>query len=299
MSSADPWKSEVSDGDRFEFGANWAAFLTGLNDERIGAAEASLKEMLDVERLDGKSFLDIGSGSGLFSLAARRLGARVTSFDYDPESVACTAELRRRFFEEDPQWTVGRGSALDPAFLASLGKFDIVYSWGVLHHTGDLWSALGNALERVGPAGRLFISIYNDQGGASRRWKRVKRLYLNTPKRLQLAILLPAFARLWAPIFINDALRGRPLRSWRAYGERGMDPWRDVVDWVGGYPFEVARPEQIFDFCRQRGFELRKLKTCAGGHGCNEFVFARGAAAESGNARSDDVHAGGAPQDSA
>lgn len=266
---------EVESGGRFEFGANWAAFLKRLTSERIEAAEQSLGEMLEADRLDGKTFLDIGSGSGLFSLAARRLGARVSSFDYDPQSVACTAELKRRFFDDDPQWVVGQGSILDDGFVAALPKFDIVYSWGVLHHTGNLWQALGNATDKVSPGGLLFISIYNDQGRASRVWTQVKRLYVRTPRALKWAILLPAFARLWGPSLIRDTLKGRPLRTWRSYGERGMDAWRDVVDWVGGYPFEVARPEQVFDFCRARGFELRKLKTCAGGHGCNEFVFVR------------------------
>ena len=272
---AGDWNDEVDRGARFEFGANWAAFLTRLNDERIEAAEASLKDMLEVDRLDGKSFIDVGSGSGLFSLVARRLGATVTSFDYDPQSVACTAELKRRFFDDDPQWTVGQGSILDPDFLAKFGTFDVVYSWGVLHHTGDMWTAIENATRLVSPGGLLFVSIYNDQGGASRRWTRVKRLYNNTPNALKWSILMPSFARLWGPTFVRDTLRGNPLRTWNSYGERGMDRWRDVVDWVGGYPFEVARPEQIFDFCKERGFELRKMTTCGGGHGCNQFVFAK------------------------
>jgi 2-polyprenyl-6-hydroxyphenyl methylase/3-demethylubiquinone-9 3-methyltransferase len=54
-----------------------------------------------------------------------------------------------------------------------------------------------------------------------------------------------------------------------------MSPWRDVVDWVGGLPFEVARPDEVFAYCRDRGFILRTLKTQAGGHGCNEFVLER------------------------
>lgn len=267
------WDQEVESGSRFEFGANWAAFLRRLTPDRIDAAEQSLKAMLDVERLAGKTFLDIGSGSGLFSLAAHRLGARVTSFDFDPKSVACTAELKRRFAEDDPQWTVRRGSVLDRDLTIELGTFDLVYSWGVLHHTGRLWEALENTASLVAPKGLLFIAIYNDQGRASRIWTKVKQLYVKAPRPLKWAVLLPAFARLWAPSLVRDTAKGTPLLTWRSYGVRGMDPWRDVVDWVGGYPFEVARPEQIFEFCRRRGFELRKLKTCGGGHGCNEFLF--------------------------
>lgn len=120
---------EVASGERFEFGRNWSRFLESLNDERIAGAEESLKQMLNVESLSGRSFLDVGSGSGLFSLAARRLGARVHSFDYDPYSFASTAELRRRYFSEGGDWEVEQGSVLDKAYLESLGQFDIVYSW--------------------------------------------------------------------------------------------------------------------------------------------------------------------------
>src|SRR5947209_14888872 len=129
---------EVGSGARFKFGENWARFLELLDDGRIARAEESLKNMLEVEGLAGRRFLDIGSGSGLFSLAARRLGARVHSFDYDPRSVACTRELRRRFFTDDPSWTVDEASALDENYVRGLGAFDVVYSWGVLHHTGQM-----------------------------------------------------------------------------------------------------------------------------------------------------------------
>src|SRR6516225_9471245 len=149
---------------RFQFGKNWKRFLLALDDKQIAEAEKCIQRMLEIKDLWGKSFLDIGSGSGLSSLAARRLGARVHSFDNDPESVACAEYLLRRFFPNDPDWVIERGSVMDPVWLKSLAQFDIVYSWGVLHHTGGMWQALDNIDPLVAPGGRLFIAIYNDQG---------------------------------------------------------------------------------------------------------------------------------------
>lgn len=269
---------EVASGARFEFGRNWQRFIELLDESRIQAAEESLKRMLDINDLAGKSFLDAGSGSGLFSLAAYRLGATVTSFDYDPDSFACTQALRDRYSRDDDRWHVELGSVLDDTFVAQWGQFDIVYSWGVLHHTGDMYRALANVASLVAVGGLLFVSIYNDQGRPSKYWLRVKQAYNALPGALRWLVVLPSFVRLWAPTTIRDIFRGAPFSTWRSYQKRnprGMDPWRDVIDWVGGLPFEVAKPEDIFYFHRERHFELQRLKTCAGGLGCNEYVFTR------------------------
>jgi len=196
-------KLEILSGERFQFGENWKRFLGALTEQQIQAAEKSLKDMLGVKDLREKSFLDVGSGSGLLSLVARRLGARVHSFDYDPQSVACTIELRRLYFHNDNRWIVESGSALDEEYLKGLGTFDIVYSWGVLHHTGQMWQALRNVHSLVKPGGQLFIAIYNDQGWISTYWKCVKTAYNRNPAFRVAAILTHLPHEIIAPLIVR------------------------------------------------------------------------------------------------
>jgi len=253
---------------RFGFGENWSRFLSVLDHQRVSMAERSLKEMISVENLKDKTFLDVGCGSGLFSLVARRLGARVYSFDYDPISVACARELKRRYCPIDTEWTITVGSALDNEFLQSLDTFDVVYSWGVLHHTGSMWQAMVNLHQLVKSRGMLAIAIYNDQGWKSRYWRLIKRAYNKNP------ILSMVLICIHFPYLIGGRWGVRMLTHRRSHN-RGMSLWYDMIDWLGGYPFEVARPEEVHAFHQERGFALKRFKTCGGRHGCNEFLFER------------------------
>jgi SAM-dependent methyltransferase len=258
----------------FAFGENWARFLTTLSEARIERATLGVSTLVGSD-LRGKSFIDIGSGSGLSSLAARRLGARVYSFDYDPRSVACTQELRRRFPpDEEAAWIVTEGSVLDERFLATLGQFDIVYSWGVLHHTGNMWLAIENAARLVRPGGLFVIGIYNFRGGrrGTATWARLKRWYCAAPRWQQWS---------WESLYLGwDLVRmaavGRnPLRKIREYHTgRGMSWRHDAVDWLGGYPYEAATPGEILEFVRRKSSFVLTRQNIDLGLGVSEFVFA-------------------------
>jgi 2-polyprenyl-6-hydroxyphenyl methylase/3-demethylubiquinone-9 3-methyltransferase len=135
--------------------------------------------------------------------------------------------------------------------------------------------AFNNVWDMIKSGGHLFISIYNDQGIASKIWKKIKKTYVNYPFSRGAIIF---FCGLWLRkyrIAWGTLRYGNPIKFLKNYGKnnRGMSAWHDVVDWTGGYPFEVAKPEEVFYFFKAKGFELERLKTCGGGIGCNEFVF--------------------------
>lgn len=273
--SAAAWHGyELATGRRFAFGRNWARFIDGLTDAQVDLARTALARSLHLpagERkpLEGRTFLDVGCGSGLTSLAARQLGAKVISIDFDPEAVACAVELRRRYRAEDEVagdgWRITQGSALDEEHLAALGRFDIVCSWGVLHHTGAMWEAIDLCSRRVAPGGLLFIAIYNDQGLVSRAWRRIKRLYNRWPL-LRWPLLLA-----FAPYYVG--LRWLLHRLQRRRDKRGMNLWIDLRDWLGGWPFEVAQPGAINAFLSERGFTPLETVTVGRRQGCNEFLL--------------------------
>ncbi len=267
--SIEKYSTEVQAGERFEFGKNWSDFLSEISEDKVVAAVASLKEMLGVDSLAGKSFLDAGSGSGLYSLAAIRLGASVHSFDFDPYSVECTRQLKSLMCGECEHWIIESGSLLDMGYMETLGTFDVVYSWGVLHHTGDMATGFANIARRVVAGGKLFVAIYNDQGWVSGYWDWIKRRY-NRNRFLRPFLIGLHIPYLYAARWLIRRLTGRPTV------ERGMSIWYDMLDWLGGYPFEVAKPEVVFKFFNERGFSLSAITTCGGRMGCNEFVFSRG-----------------------
>lgn len=261
---------------KFSFGKNWRRFLSCVNDQRLATAQGSMAEFMGAENIKGKTFIDIGCGSGIFSRSAFKLGAlSVTSFDVDPFSVECCRYVWDK--EGRPaNWTVQEASILNDDFVNSLSKFQIVYSWGVLHHTGNMWKAISNAAKLVADGGYYYIAIYNKTNGlfGSKNWTTLKKIYNTVPaigKRLMEGAYVAAY-------FIGNLLSLKnPFRKIKEFkAKRGMNWFIDVVDWLGGYPYEAATTEEILVFIKKNfpDFELINLKS-TNTLGNNHFLFKR------------------------
>jgi SAM-dependent methyltransferase len=268
-------EAEDISGERigFSFGRNWLKFVDRLDERRIALAESSLRRSFGGQTLAGETFLDLGSGSGLFSLCALRLGAAaVVSVDVDSSSIACAEELRRRTADGDSaRWSVRRGSVLDDAFRSTLEPASRVYSWGVLHHTGDMWRAVEHALALVAPGGLFALALYTPP-----RRPQVHRALKRTYNRLP-APARPALAAAYAGgvlAYKAGVQRVDPVRHVREYGEnaRGMSFWRDVEDWLGGLPWEYATSDEVGAFVAARGFAVVDVQEQGSG-GNNEYLL--------------------------
>jgi 2-polyprenyl-6-hydroxyphenyl methylase/3-demethylubiquinone-9 3-methyltransferase len=255
--------------ERFAFGENWRNFSKRLTNEDYLNAKKSVREL--VGDLTGKTVLDIGCGSGLFSIAASALGAKkVVGFDYDPQCVSTAkdmlehirpwdSKIRADLIEFSANSILNDNLAVEPA--------DLVYSWGVLHHTGDMYKAFEASARLVAKKGTLAIAIYNKHF-TSPVWKMIKYTYVKSPAIIRkLLIWLVLIVKV--PAVMLTSCRN-PFSK-----ERGMSYYYDIVDWVGGYPYEYASVDEVTKFFEQRGFKLRKLIKTQGFTGCNEFVFER------------------------
>ncbi|WP_348734779.1 class I SAM-dependent methyltransferase [Rheinheimera texasensis] len=259
---------------RFAFGRNWQSFIDKkLSEERLQQAQQHLVQFCGQESLTGKSFLDIGSGSGLHSYAAFLAGAaKIVSFDYDHQSVLATQALWR-MAGSPANWTVQQGSVLDAAFMASLGHFDLVYSWGVLHHTGDMETAINLASQCVQPGGCFYFGLYDSDWSAESPefWFEVKQKYLDhSPlrKRLDEIWYLWRFELAKTPANLPVL-----FRKWVNYKEnRGMDMMHDVRDWLGGWPMQYSRFADVVQQLSGLGFQYNKSKM---GEIVTEYLFAK------------------------
>lgn len=255
----------------FNFGENWRAFSqNSLDVDKFNNAVTSLEHLIGLDNIKNRSFLDIGCGSGIFSIAASLLGAKkVIGLDISKESISASLANKEKFA---PQNDISylHVSIFDDEITA-LGVFDIVYSWGVLHHTGDMDKAIERASQCVADGGLFVIAIYNKHW-SSGIWKQIKWFYNIVPRWIQKMMVWIFY------IVIALAKMIVTRRNPFAKKKRGMSFYHDVVDWVGGYPYEYATKDVIVDKMREKGFTLIKFVKAAVPTGCNEFVFSKNGA---------------------
>jgi SAM-dependent methyltransferase len=261
---------------RFEFGRNWHGFVRrNFTQERVDVSRQRILKFIGRDDAQGMEFLDIGCGSGLHSLAMLQAGAkRVHSFDYDPNSVAA-AKLLWEKAGKPPNWTIERGDALDPVYMASLGKWQFVYSWGVLHHTGSMWQAVRNAQSTVADGGEFYIALYSADADflpSKEFWLEAKPRYVKggwlTRRRME-------WWYIWNYYLYRDLGKtGAFIRRVIEHRlQRGMDLFADLRDWLGGWPMEYAGDQETVDLLEKEcGFRLTNAST---GEACSEFLFVR------------------------
>lgn len=251
----------------FSFGQNWKSYVQTVSEDSIKLALSDIEEWLERDFIRGKTVLDAGCGSGIHSLCFYLLGAKeVVSFDADPRSVEAT-----RFLWESKgrpsNWKILQGSVLDKDFIKSLGTHEIVYSWGVLHHTGAMWEAIDAAGSLVGPEGLYWIAIYV-KGPNYPDHLALKQAYNRASDMgKKLIVGKEIFRIMWRRMKQHQ----NPF-TWNENKDRGMTIYHDLIDWLGGLPYEVASKEEVLEFCESRGFALAKIKRGYEG-GLNTFLF--------------------------
>jgi 2-polyprenyl-6-hydroxyphenyl methylase/3-demethylubiquinone-9 3-methyltransferase len=252
----------------FSFGRNWKDYLKTAGKEEVERAKADIDEWLGANYVSGRTVLDIGSGSGIHSLAFHLLGAKmVCSFDYDAHSVEATKLLWEK--EGKPEnWVVSHGSIVDENCITSLGKgFDIVYAWGVLHHTGAMWEAIDNSISLVKPGGTLWISLYA-KGPRHSRDLALKQRYNSASPLGKKWMIYNRVGR----VVLSRLGHFRNPFTWNEKKGRGMNVYHNIVDWLGGLPYEVASEDEVVRACRKKGLILERIKVKREG-GCSIYVF--------------------------
>lgn len=260
---------------RFSFGKNWENYAKKhFSEERVEISRKHLLEFLKVDNLQGKYFLDIGCGSGLHSLAALRAGAaKIVSLDIDTDSVN-TTKMLKSFSDNPSHWTVIQGSILDDQFLNTLEPADIVYSWGVLHHTGAMWTAMDNVARLMKDDALFYVALYDHDiqiNPPAEFWLDVKQRYNRggwfTKRRMELWYIWKfVLYKKWGNL--PDLLR----RITGYKQSRGMEFYTDLVDWLGGWPMEFAKRRDVKQWAEKTGLEMVTMET---GEANSEYLFRR------------------------
>jgi 2-polyprenyl-3-methyl-5-hydroxy-6-metoxy-1,4-benzoquinol methylase len=232
----------------FSFGFNWIDYAKNRLNEAIISQHLSDLAQIYNEIDNRGALLDLGSGSGLSSLCFLRLGFNsVTSVDLDPYSIEAGEATMERFGEPyRGRWNTHQANILDPLFVAAnSNKYDVVYSWGVLHHTGDMWQAIRNAASLVANKGIFHITLYRS-GGMYTQHLRMKFAFLMSDREGKKRILFD---------YLNLIEKTVNHSVFLPKDHRGMNHFNDALDWLGGVPYEVADPDVLQSYLFSLGFQ--------------------------------------------
>ena len=255
----------------FKFGENWKNFSNLIDNNRLKEAVTSLKKLTNKKSLNNLSFLDIGCGSGLCSLAAIQLNCKkIYAIDQDEQSIKTTKKVLQK-----SRFKKVKVEKKDLFTLNEKEKFDIVYSWGVLHHTGNMLEAIKKSTKMVSKNGMLILALYK-KTKLCNLWKIEKYIYKSSPKVIQNFIKNLFIFLFKLAMILKRKNFSNYINDYKT--KRGMDFYHDVHDWLGGYPYESISIEEIskimdkFGYKMIRSFQVKK-QIGFFGTGCDEYVF--------------------------
>lgn len=258
------------DAHHFSFGQNWLEYNQNwLTEEKLNQAKEHFDKLCGGIDFTNKKFLDVGFGQGLTLFLASQKQAQCQGIDIDPKNITAFEVAKKKLGSVEKNLApiqVQVASILDAQFVTQNHEaFDIVYAWGSLHHTGQMYPALKNCLSLLKPGGYFVCAIYN-RHWSSGTWHWIKKNYNRSPhwlKKLAIGLLIPPiFLAKWLVTFKN------PLKM-----KRGMSFYYDVIDWVGGYPYEYASAEEMFAFFKKNSLKKIRWQKANVPTGCHEYVF--------------------------
>jgi len=257
---------------KFSFGKNWQNFNKNITNKNINNSIKYFKNFTKFVNLKNKTFIDVGCGSGINSLLAIKLNAKkVLSIDIDENSVSACKLLRKKYKISNKNWIIKQVSILDTSKIKKLGKFDFIYSWGVLHHTGDMNKAFDNLFLLAKKKSYIYVSIYNKYL-TSNTWKIIKYFYAssnNFIKKIMEKIYITIY-------YIGLNLNKYSIKEYKKSFvlKRGMSFRHDIIDWLGGYPYEYLSFEDLSAIFFKKGYSILSFKK-SNGVGCNEIFVKR------------------------
>jgi ubiquinone/menaquinone biosynthesis C-methylase UbiE len=234
----------------------WTEYLP-----EVEASENHWKIFYSGEEVKGKSVLDAGCGTGIFSIIFATNGAgRVTGIDISEGSLQTARGLKKKFNLENADFQKQDMLALP----FSDESFDIVWAWGTVHHTTDPFRAITELLRILKPSGSILLAVY----------KRTRLTFLHEIIR---KTLLRAPRKTWKGLARVMAFFLSPvifLFKKREKSRRGEKLEELIIDWYFVPIRHYYKPEEIRGFLEERGLVIEKYLPASGRFdSTSNFIF--------------------------